>query len=128
MEEVPTQSNNVEKTEAEEPVAAAEEPVAAAEEPVAAAEEPVAAAEEPVAAAEEPVAAAEEPVRREKKRDEKKEKIIKRVKEILAQSPNKANKPTVIIICHRGKKKRNPSQLEKKEETLDYSNRPNDSQ
>uniref|UniRef100_A0A8C8VW54 Predicted gene 6760 n=1 Tax=Peromyscus maniculatus bairdii TaxID=230844 RepID=A0A8C8VW54_PERMB len=71
---------------------------------------------------------AEEPVQHENKRDEKREKIIKRVKEVLAQRPNKANKPTVIIICYRGKKNRNPGQLEKKEDTPDHSSSPHNNQ
>ncbi|CAH6780160.1 Gm6760 [Phodopus roborovskii] len=100
MEEEPTQSNTMEKTEAEEPVAVAEEPAAVSE----------------------------ESVRRENKRDEKREKIIKRVKEVLAQRPNKANKPTVIIICYRGKKKRNPRQLDKKDDNLDCTGSPNSTQ
>jgi hypothetical protein len=60
---------------------------------------------------------------------EQKEKIIRRVKEVLAQSPNKdKNATVVIVICYRGKKKRNPSQLEKNEGTQDHSSSPNNTQ
>lgn len=59
---------------------------------------------------------------------EQKEKIIRRVKEVLAQRPDKAKKPIVIVICHRGKKKTSRSQVEKKEEALDHSSIPNNTQ
>uniref|UniRef100_A0A8C2MC63 Predicted gene 6760 n=1 Tax=Cricetulus griseus TaxID=10029 RepID=A0A8C2MC63_CRIGR len=72
-------------------------------------------------AEEEPAASAEKSVSRENKRDEKREKIIKKVKEVLAQSPNKAKNPTVIVICYRGKKKRNPNQSFKNEDSSDNS-------
>uniref|UniRef100_M0R6X0 Uncharacterized protein n=1 Tax=Rattus norvegicus TaxID=10116 RepID=M0R6X0_RAT len=71
---------------------------------------------------------AEGPVWCENKQDEKREKIIRRVKEVLAQSPKKAKNTTVIIICYRPKKKRNPSQLVKKEGTQDHSSSPNNTQ
>ncbi|XP_021079388.1 serine-aspartate repeat-containing protein I [Mesocricetus auratus] len=122
MEQETTQSKIMEKTEVEEPAAAVtEEPAAAVT------EEPVAAVtEEPAAAVtEEPATDAEEPIPGENKWDEKRETIIKKVKEVVEKSTNKAKNPTVIVICYRGKKKRNPNQSDKKEETPDNSCSPN---
>ncbi|XP_038956450.1 ubiquitin carboxyl-terminal hydrolase puf-like [Rattus norvegicus] len=115
MEEEPTESNIEEKSEAEEPTKRNIEEKCEAEEPT-------------QSNAEEKNEAEAGPAGRENKRDEKREKIIKKVKEVLAQSPNKAKNPTVIVICYRGKKKRNPSQAEKKDETGDHSTSPNNTQ